>query len=387
MPGSLKRWLLTGALLPATLAANAATVDLLVVYDGHSRTYFNNQPQAAIRSWVDQVNAMYQNSQVDVQLRLVGALEHEESGADMTTVLHNLRSDTWVRGKRQELGADYVVQLHQQGNCGVAYLAIHKDWSYGVVGPKCGPNTLAHELGHTMGLAHSRRQGDQAGSRYRYGLGHGEDNAFGTLMTYNWLYNAPKVAKFSNPRVSCNGLPCGKPEGHAEEADAATAINNVRQEIAAFLPTAATASPSSLSNGVYRMQARHSGRCADVGGSSQTNGTALQQWSCHTGSNQKWAFTNLNNGYFQIKAQHSGRCLDVAGNSTSNGGKVQQWTCHGGTNQQWKVDRNSDGSYRLTARSSNKVLDVSGVSTSNGAKLHQWTWGGGQNQRWNLQRQ
>ncbi|MEV1177489.1 RICIN domain-containing protein [Nonomuraea sp. NPDC049784] len=29
------------------------------------------------------------------------------------------------------------------------------------------------------------------------------------------------------------------------------------------------------------------------------------------------------------------KCLDVSGAGTANGTKMQIWTCHGGTNQQW----------------------------------------------------
>lgn len=232
----LNHWLaLSSLILP--LSAQAVTVDLMVVYDSYSKQYFNNQPSTAIRGWVDQVNAAMQNSQVDVQIRLVGTVEREVAGSDMGSVLGNLRTDSFVAQKRSEFGADYVTLVDSSGNCGVGYVAVDRNYAFNVVGPKCGALTMAHELGHTLGLAHSRRQGDTRGARYSYAMGHGVDNSFATIMTYEWLFNAPKVAKYSNPNISCNGRPCGVPDGYSNSADAARAINNVKNEISGFMPT------------------------------------------------------------------------------------------------------------------------------------------------------
>jgi Ricin-type beta-trefoil lectin domain-like len=36
-------------------------------------------------------------------------------------------------------------------------------------------------------------------------------------------------------------------------------------------------------------------------------------------------------------AKHSGKCADVLGASQTNGGRVGQWTCTWASNQQWTV--------------------------------------------------
>lgn len=233
-----------------TNASSAVTVDLLVIYDSHSNTYFSNQITTAMKSWVDQMNVMNQNSQVNIRWRLVGVEAHEEAGTAMGDVLSSIRQNAWVLQRRDALGADFVTQIHKSGACGVGYLAVDRNWAFNVVGPTCGPNTMAHELGHTMGLAHSRRQGDTTGTRYAYGLGYGVDNTFATLMAYESSFNTRKVPKYSNPRVTCNGLPCGIAEGNSQQADAAKALNNVRMEVAGFKATqvAATSSPAIVSS-------------------------------------------------------------------------------------------------------------------------------------------
>lgn len=219
--------------------ANAATLDLLVVYDTYSKNYFGGDPNTAMINWVNQINAAYRDSQVDIQLRLVGVRENNQNGADQGAVLGNLRLNNSVIALRDQLGADFVAQVHQTGSCGVGYVAVDKNWTWNVVSPGCGPMTLAHELGHNMGLNHSRRQGDTTGTRYRYGVGYGVDSSFVTIMAYSQSFNnAPRQNLFSNPNITCKGVRCGVPEGQDQESYAAKALHNVRDEMAGFRPTA-----------------------------------------------------------------------------------------------------------------------------------------------------
>ncbi|HSC67262.1 MAG TPA: cellulose binding domain-containing protein [Cellvibrio sp.] len=259
-PSLLKKLMLLVALpLSGMNSSFAANVDLLVLYDGYSANYFNQQVETAMQNWVAQTNNVYKDSGIDIQLRLVGAVPHEQPGASMDAVLTSLRVDTAAVNLRNQYGADFVTQLHQTGECGIGYMAVSAPWAWNVVGPDCGPLVLAHELGHNMGLNHSRKQGDTGGARYSYALGHGVDGLFGTVMTYSWLYvnkASGRVAKFSNPDVSCLGVPCGVAVGQPDEAHAAQALNNVKNEIAAF--RSATVSSSSQSSLVVASSSRSS---------------------------------------------------------------------------------------------------------------------------------
>src|SRR5690606_26532031 len=147
--------------------------------------------------------AAYADSQIDVQLRLVGVRPMEQVGNDMGAVLNNLRLNNSAVALRDQLGADFVSQLHERGACGVGYVAVDKNWTWSVTARGCGPMVMAHELGHNMGLNHSRKQGDQSGARFRYGVGHGVDNVFVDIMAYEGVFSTTRVKRFSNPNLTC----------------------------------------------------------------------------------------------------------------------------------------------------------------------------------------
>jgi len=266
-----KLMILLGLPLVGANYSHAVSVDFLVLYDAHSANYFNQQVETAMQNWVAQTNNMYKDSNIDIQLRLVGAVPHEQAGANMDAVLTSLRVDPTAVSLRNQYGADFVTQLHRTGECGIGYMAVSANYAWNVVGPDCGPLAMAHELGHNMGLNHSRKQGDTSGARYAYALGHGVDGLFGTVMTYAWLYvnkSSGRLAKFSNPEVNCLGAPCGVAAGQPDQANAALALNNVKNEIAAF--RVATVSSSSQSSVVVASSSRSSSTPVSVSSSSRS---------------------------------------------------------------------------------------------------------------------
>jgi Glycosyl hydrolase family 59/Ricin-type beta-trefoil lectin domain/Concanavalin A-like lectin/glucanases superfamily/Glycosyl hydrolase family 59 central domain len=115
-----------------------------------------------------------------------------------------------------------------------------------------------------------------------------------------------------------------------------------------------------------------SGRCLDVPGVSQVNGTQVQIWDCNGGVNQQWTQVS---GQLQV---YGTKCLDALNHATTAGAPVGIFDCNGGRNQQWTF--NADGS--VTGVESGLCLDVTGAATGNGAKVELWTCNGGSNQRW-----
>ncbi|WP_217144455.1 endo-1,4-beta-xylanase [Streptomyces sp. AC627_RSS907] len=114
-----------------------------------------------------------------------------------------------------------------------------------------------------------------------------------------------------------------------------------------------------------------SGRCLDVPGTSTTDGTQLQLWDCHSGTNQQWTYTTA--GELRV---YGNKCLDAAG--TGNGTKVQIYSCWGGDNQKWRLG--SDGS--IVGVQSGLCLDAVAGGTANGTQIQLYSCSNGGNQRW-----
>ena len=115
-----------------------------------------------------------------------------------------------------------------------------------------------------------------------------------------------------------------------------------------------------------------SGRCLDVPGAVQTNGTQVEIYDCNAGSNQLWLSTG---GQLEV---YGAKCLDAASQGTTNGTVVDIYTCNGGSNQKWTLT--STGT--IVGTQSGLCLDVIGAGTANGTKLDLWTCNGGSNQKW-----
>jgi hypothetical protein len=137
--------------------------------------------------------------------------------------------------------------------------------------------------------------------------------------------------------------------------------------------------------GTFSLKVVSSGKCWDVPGSSTTNGTVLDQWSCHTAPNQQWQVKQVSGSVHQIISAGNSKCADVSGASTADGAKIIQWPCGSGkTNQQWKLISNGGGVYQLQSVKSGKCATVAGNSTANGATLEQQPCTNAQNQQFAL---
>jgi glucosylceramidase len=114
------------------------------------------------------------------------------------------------------------------------------------------------------------------------------------------------------------------------------------------------------------------GKCADVAGSSTTNGATVQLYTCNGTGAQQW--TVGTDGTLRAL----GKCLDVNAASTTDGTKIQLWDCNGSAAQTWTAG--ADG----TLRALGKCLDVTGNVSTDGTPLQLWTCFAGANQRWVL---
>ncbi|WP_336320499.1 non-reducing end alpha-L-arabinofuranosidase family hydrolase [Streptomyces lavendofoliae] len=141
--------------------------------------------------------------------------------------------------------------------------------------------------------------------------------------------------------------------------------------LAALAAMLAAAPAQAASSGALRGVG--SGRCLDVPGAGQTNGTYLQIYDCWGGTNQQWTATDT--GRLTV---YGDKCLDVPGHATAAGTRVQIWACSGGANQQWRL--NSDGT--VVGVESGLCLEAAGAGTANGTAVQIGRCDGGSNQKW-----
>ena len=99
--------------------------------------------------------------------------------------------------------------------------------------------TFAHEIGHLMGLAHSRRQVDgHPTGTFPWSLGHAVDNDFATIMAYETEFgSASGLEFFSSPSLTCgdSSLPCGVDRNdYLAGADSVLTLKTTMHQIAAI---------------------------------------------------------------------------------------------------------------------------------------------------------
>jgi len=209
----------------ATVEDSNALVDLLVVYTPSARVTLGGtaQIQAEAIAAVNNANLALSNSAVVHRYRLVylGEVGYTESGTSSTD-LSRLRSvsDGYmdeVHGLRDTYKADVVSLLTNATDvCGVGYLMgpssvstfFHTSAFNVTIALGCanGNLSLAHEVGHNIGLQHDR---PNAGSlpAFDYAYGYTVPGFARTVMAYDCATGGtcPRLAVFSSPNVPFPG--------------------------------------------------------------------------------------------------------------------------------------------------------------------------------------
>lgn len=385
--------------------APQSTIDLLVAYTQGMVTRHGSAAgvEARLATLVQWANTAFANSEVAITLRLVHSVgvSYPDAGSNGTALNEITGSNgsgsvaipaslSGIAALRNTYGADLVALVRPYSNathngCGVAWIggfnlsnisnaaafgySVTSDGGdVGGSGFFCLIGTLAHELGHNLGLEHDRANSGSIGAT-RYGYGYSiPATSVGDVMSYA----SQDAQAFSNPALICTGVNCGFNQsgqalgiaadapveacissgsgcaanesalctGNNQCADASRALNFVRVRVANFRATAA-ASPTlagsiqgiAVPNGTAICASPSAGvSCSTVSGGNYSC-TVPNGWTgtlhLQAGNNNRVAARRYTSGVssaqagqnFTVSATSSFACnLDIDNNGLLEGG-------------------------------------------------------------------
>jgi hypothetical protein len=239
---------------PTVSAATTITVvRLLAVYTARAKTILVT-PGDKISLDVAIVNQGMINSGIPLRVSLVKVATvtttyNEQAAADSAQPLYDLTSGInanfpAIRTMRNDVAADLVTMyLDRPEYCGIAwvlYPSLNAAYGFSAINANCqGTATLAHELGHNMGLYHDRYvEAAATSAKYNYGYVN-LAGKFRTIMSYPNKCSAygitcTRITYYSTPLRSYNGRPVGIAAGTAGAADASRLLRENRAGVAAF---------------------------------------------------------------------------------------------------------------------------------------------------------
>ena len=219
-----------------------SNIDVLALFDDRLYAAYGGDPYTRIHHLMALTNARFRDSGTNIRLRTVGMRHTEWNRRGLSS-----EADTLMAAH----GADMVVQFHattrsgspcspSTGGCApIGSVATRGLWTpvWAAVAGSTGADTVAHQLGHALGLVHSARQGEAYGA-FRWSRGYyargaeGRNRPQGTIMTHGQRREFGD--RFSNSRTFCHGERCGVHIDAPDGADAAASLDLIRFQAAAL---------------------------------------------------------------------------------------------------------------------------------------------------------
>jgi len=215
--------------------------------------------EATLAHHVAVANAAFKDSGVALEIKNVGVYDIGSDNYSASAVNDRMQNRTApfsgldsVLSRKPDLFIHYST-TSRLGIGGLAWINgnnLHGVMNYktlydegmnlGTVGINNPATTLAHEIGHIMGLSHSLEQDGviASGSSFPWSRGYGVDNNFVTIMAYaTYFGNPPWGNRFSSPKLACgsDNQPCGVDHtNNYNGADAAKSLSVVGLQVSAI---------------------------------------------------------------------------------------------------------------------------------------------------------